>query len=584
MIKNILNRPFIEFIDLTVKIYKLRFDNPDLSKAYKLSKKDHFLKAQPMFLEVINFFNDLSTETIKIFNLELEIIHRPFSPEGIKHIIIKNNFNILELFDRILPISTDLLKDFEKFRSFLMCLEDVYLFKDFYFKWILFFVENVDLRQDFYYVTSYQLILVYTHFVDSLEAPINPVLPLFFHLLKEELLFDDKFSPDRFNKIFTSKIREFNNEANKSFTIREFLSYLSEKENKRHIPLFSSKLQTFQLKSHIKDSLSFSHVLRNFLLKQFWNFANNDVEFNIHLLGLKYFILEISGETKIPTDIPDYVILVEQFEEITVLVLVCSVDNSKKIKNNFLRVNQLCESRSLGLYLLKDRFSFNIKKSVGDFPVVEKKFIFHQARNYLQKFKHIPNFYKDYISKWHTPGRMSLGLVFDESIFQKKFDELTSLRTEHVLNKNLDRIFFTNFPLTMPLIKEIRYLIIYIRILGLKQNFTSKQDLLKLVTDYAQIWVDRLILWETNDSILLNCFIPFGWETFIKNIKDLVTKNSETFIFLSKTIELTDSEGLKSRYSSQTSIPPLETFDKEEFMFNIKFPLLSDIKRDFGII
>ncbi|OLS25166.1 MAG: hypothetical protein HeimC3_16100 [Candidatus Heimdallarchaeota archaeon LC_3] len=581
MLNNSLNRPFVEFLDLVIKIYEYRFANPDLCKAYKLSKREHFLKAQPIFLDVNNFFNTLSKETLKIFDLERDILSSPFSQDGIRHIIIKNNINFVELFDRIDYIKISLLENLKKFKSVLKESNKNYLFNDFFMKYRKIFLENLDFEKDFSFISTYQLILVYTHYVDSLVDPIEPVLPLLFHLLKEEFISGDKFSHGRFNELFSSNIRDFNKNSNKSFTIREFLTYLSEKVNKKDIPLFKKDTFSFQLRSHFKKSISFSSVLRNFLLNHFKNFANNDIQFNIHLLGLKYFIVELSSSAIIPPEIPDYVIVVEQFDELTILVLVCTVDDSKKIKDHFVRINQHIASRSLALYLLEDTFSSTMRKSVGVFPVVERIFKFHQAKNYLQKFKRIPKFYEDYILKWSTPRK--LGFLFDKSLFQKKFDEVASLRSENVLNKIPDRIFFTNFPEPTPLIKKFKYLIIYCKIFQLKRKKVTKRHALKSIIEYSQVWADRLYLWETNDSVLLNCLIPFGWETFNINVKKLMQNKCESFIFLSKIVDLDDSKALKKRYSSQTFLPPLKTFDKASFNFKIKFPLLKDIRRDFKV-
>ena len=87
MLEIIANKYFIEFLDLVVKVQEFRFDNPDLSKAFKLSKKDHLLKAQPIFLNVINQFNLLSERTIELFKMELDILYDKNLLDVIKHII-----------------------------------------------------------------------------------------------------------------------------------------------------------------------------------------------------------------------------------------------------------------------------------------------------------------------------------------------------------------------------------------------------------------------------------------------------------------------------------------------------------------
>ena len=98
MLKNRLNKPFIEILDLIIKIQEKKFDNPDLCKAYKLSMKVHFLKAQPIFLDVINSFNAISKEIFKAFNLEIDILYHTFLPDGIRYLTVKKNIYYFKLF------------------------------------------------------------------------------------------------------------------------------------------------------------------------------------------------------------------------------------------------------------------------------------------------------------------------------------------------------------------------------------------------------------------------------------------------------------------------------------------------------
>jgi hypothetical protein len=398
--------------------------------------------------------------------------------------------------------------------------------------------------------------------------------------VKEELLKQGSLITTHFTYLFTKNAHEFKSNAENQVEMKDFLNYLRKKRLKDRIPLFLSNKSSYFLKPYFKNEISFSFFLRNLFSREFTYFLGNRHFYNIHLMGLRYYLLEFDEDILLSKIPPNYLIEVNPFEVMNVLILVSSTKNAKNIRNNFIRIDNLRLSRSLALYMLRDHYSINVKKKVGEFPVIEKKLKFKNTGNFLNKFKNVPKFYEQHMIKW--PTFIGREITSDDKIFSTDFEEFVSLKTDNILNKLTDRFFLTNFPGNQMFIYHNCVLLLYIKLIGCRKSVDFLKSEFNFIRDFIQFWSDRAYIWETDGILLVSSSVPFGENTFINNIRLLLGKLDTKFIFLHSIYDFGENKTKTTRYRNALLFPDLKTFDKNSFSFDVKIPSIKQIKKDLA--
>jgi hypothetical protein len=436
------------------------------------------------------------------------------------------------------------------------------------------------------FVTVYQLLLQYLNFIDTLINPVEVIGILFFHLNRHELIGengnnDRKFIEGEFIEKMEAVFSEVKDEfSERKFNYKKFINFFEKTVRNKTYQLFIKK-NLYHFGSNIKPELQFSYVLRTLILKDFYIFSGNNPLFKLNDLGIKCALLELDNEIRIPKNVPDYLLESIPFENLSLVVLMIPSKYSNRIRNNYQRVINIRLSRSLACYLLKDLFVFQIRKKVGDFPVIERILSFLNSKNKLKNLKKIPNFYLDYINYWdYFSGK---AWSFKKNYFETSLEEFYSIESSEVLDKQPDRELITNFPINTPLIIHQRSLLIYIKVIENDVEKTKENkfnNYLIDVVNFLQFWCDLAIIYECSNSLYAQVRLPHSEEQIVIRIKEYFKKRGINVLIIFKIIDLNKTDSTKNRFFRQVFFPNPKSFNEDKFMFDYEFPTITRIKRD----
>jgi hypothetical protein len=523
------------------------------------------------------------------FGIKINIIYSDFYSGIIKQIHIDTNFGLFYVFSRYSPnYWNSIIKFIEeelKPKSLRNLSYDEYWVK---ITLILFraLMESNEKRNNF--VTVFQLLLQYLHYIDTLINPIEVIGILFFHLNRHELIgengnndrkYIEREFIERMEAVFSEVKEEF---SERNFNYKKFINFFEKSIGNKTCPLFIKK-NIYTLGPKLKSNLRFSYVLRTLFLKDFYIFAGNNPLFKLNNLGIKVALLELDMEIKIPKNVPDYLLESIPFENLSLVVLMIPSNHSNRIRNNYQRVLNIRLSRSLACYLLEELFVFRIRKKVGDFPVIERVLSFWNSKNKLKNLKKIPNFFNDYIKYWdYYSGK---AWTFKKNYSETSLEEFYSIESSSVLNKQPDRELITNFPINTPLIIHQRRLLLYVKVIENQSQSTTKNSSNKYIHDvvnFLQYWSDLSIIYESVDSLYAQIIVPHSEEKILSEIKEYFKVRRKKSLVIYKIIDLNKTDSTKNRFFRQVFFPNPNSFDEDKFVFDYEFPTISRIEKDLA--
>jgi hypothetical protein len=406
----------------------------------------------------------------------------------------------------------------------------------------------------------YQLILQFFHFIDwkAFSLPISALILYF----KQKSFYQNhpqQFLADLFDLPIES--------LNPNSLIR------TETENKK-ITIFSEVHHKLYPILRNRTTISFDYFIKFFKNNpiNFEKFCLTEPILKIHLLGLKYYIVELPPfvEKEKLLQLPFYIVNFVFFPDRTIIIGVVSTSKAHYIRRNIKKVQSIHLSHSLTTHFLQKKLFHTIPKRLGVFPAFEREFNFSNSHNYLKKVfrKHKDSFGE-----------------FKKLLKNMNLDYFSSAckdsRQDSMAHNKIFSFFLTRIPIYQFHSPSTNTFFVYIRILRDKKEDKGS---LESVRDYIQIWGERVLVFKASNILYAKISFSKDHEEFFWRLDQYLANSFSKYIFDYNQKPITKFiESDLGQLTEQIFKPPIDFLNPSSYEYDFPAPSIKKMKNLFDV-